>query len=351
MAGTLAVAFLLPSAISQGQARRPFDPTIARRSTFRAMDVLREPSPAAAQQLNRLVSQAEVVTADERTAPVWEQVPGRVEAAWNRALVMAKSSLAEFRGREGVEALRWADVAESTAADVRRAQIESNEAGVGQREISAARQAAIKWELAETYAGQRQYQRATLEAEAARGFADEVHRAFLALHSRYEDPKSRAFWRRLASETIAQSKRDGSTVFIVDKLNRKLHVYIGGRRVDSVTAELGSKGLKRKLHAGDQATPEGRYRITETRDYGRTNYYKALMLDYPNAEDRARYAHGRRTGEVPARAGIGSLIEIHGEGGQGRDWTDGCVALRNRDMDRIFARARVGTPVTIVGTF
>ena len=74
------------------------------------------------------------------------------------------------------------------------------------------------------------------------------------------------------------------------------------------------------------------------------------MLDYPNAEDRARYELGRRTGQVPLRAGIGSLIEIHGEGGQGRDWTNGCVALSNRDMDKVFARARVGTPVTIVGT-
>jgi L,D-peptidoglycan transpeptidase YkuD (ErfK/YbiS/YcfS/YnhG family) len=54
---------------------------------------------------------------------------------------------------------------------------------------------------------------------------------------------------------------------------------------------------------------------------------------------------------VPLRAGVGSLIEIHGDGGQGRDWTDGCVALSNSDMDRVFARARVGTPVTIVGTF
>jgi L,D-peptidoglycan transpeptidase YkuD (ErfK/YbiS/YcfS/YnhG family) len=58
-----------------------------------------------------------------------------------------------------------------------------------------------------------------------------------------------------------------------------------------------------------------------------------------------------KSGTVPRRAGIGSLIEIHGDGGQGRDWTDGCVALDNRDMDRVFARASVGTTVTIVGTF
>jgi lipoprotein-anchoring transpeptidase ErfK/SrfK len=53
---------------------------------------------------------------------------------------------------------------------------------------------------------------------------------------------------------------------------------------------------------------------------------------------------------VPDGTGPGSLIEIHGHGGTGRDWTDGCVALSNEDMDQLFSRVRVGTPVTIVGT-
>jgi lipoprotein-anchoring transpeptidase ErfK/SrfK len=57
-----------------------------------------------------------------------------------------------------------------------------------------------------------------------------------------------------------------------------------------------------------------------------------------------------KRGELHLRARIGGLIEIHGEGGQGRDWTNGCVALSNRDMDEVFALARVGTRVTIVGT-
>ena len=97
--------------------------------------------------------------------------------------------------------------------------------------------------------------------------------------------------------------------------------------------------------------PEGIYKVTELRNVGRTRFYKALMLDYPNPDDRTRFEHGRRTGQVPRRTGIGSLIEIHGDGGQGRDWTDGCVALANADMDAVFSRASVGTPVTIVGTF
>ncbi|MEZ5313867.1 MAG: hypothetical protein R2862_09580 [Thermoanaerobaculia bacterium] len=115
---------------------------------------------------------------------------------------MAKSSLTDFRGREGAEALRWADVAERTAADVRRAQIESNEAGVGQREISAARQAAIKWELAEAYAGQRQYQRATVEADAARVRRRGAPR-FSGPAFALRGPEEPRLLASLASETIA----------------------------------------------------------------------------------------------------------------------------------------------------
>jgi len=60
-------------------------------------------------------------------------------------------------------------------------------------------------------------------------------------------------------------------------------------------------------------------------------------------------AAAKRRGELPRGSGIGGLIEIHGEGGRGQNWTDGCVALKNADMDDLFARVRNGTRVTIVG--
>ena len=211
---------------------------------------------------------------------------------------------------------------------------ESNEAGVGRGEISAARQASLKLELAQHFARERAFDRALKEAESARSFNSVVHTSFNALHSRFGEPKNLQRWKRMVAETIARSKAEDSTALIVDKLKRKLHVYAAGSRIATFDAELGAKGLKQKLHSGDQATPEGRYRVTEARGPGRTKFYKALLLDYPNAEDRARYAWGKKTGQVPLRAGIGSLIEIHGDGGQGRDWTDGCVALTDGDMDR-----------------
>jgi hypothetical protein len=75
------------------------------------------------------------------------------------------------------------------------------------------------------------------------------------------------------------------------------------------------------------------------------------LLDYPNATDRSRWERERRAGRVPPGAGPGSLIEIHGHGGRGIDWTDGCVALADPQMDRLFDLVPARAAVTIVGTY
>jgi murein L,D-transpeptidase YafK len=119
--------------------------------------------------------------------------------------------------------------------------------------------------------------------------------------------------------------------------------------VRTYDAEIGSNALELKQRQGDRATPEGRYRVVKKKDRGESRYHRALLLDYPNAADRERFAAAKRRGEIPRGAGIGGLIEIHGEGGRGQNWTEGCVALSNRDMDDLFRRVGTGTRVTIVG--
>lgn len=57
-----------------------------------------------------------------------------------------------------------------------------------------------------------------------------------------------------------------------------------------------------------------------------------------------------KSGEISRKTGIGSLIEIHGDGGKGVHWTDGCVALENKEMDVVFSQSNVNTPVIIVGS-
>jgi L,D-peptidoglycan transpeptidase YkuD (ErfK/YbiS/YcfS/YnhG family) len=177
----------------------------------------------------------------------------------------------------------------------------------------------------------------------------EVLRQGLARASRYVDPEQVEQWRRQADETVAWSRRTGRAAIVIYKEKNLLRLYVGGRLQRSCYADMGSNVVPRKLYSGDSATPEGSYRITVKKGLGRTKYHRALLLDYPSEEDRRRLEQARRAGRVAADATPGGLIEVHGDGGSGEDWTAGCVAISNAEMDDLFGRVRVGTPVTIVG--
>jgi len=98
------------------------------------------------------------------------------------------------------------------------------------------------------------------------------------------------------------------------------------------------------------ATPEGKYKIVKKKNSKDTKYHKALLIDFPNENDKARFKKAKEQGIIPRNANIGGLIEIHGHGGKGADWTEGCVALENEDMDKLFSLCSVGTPLVIVGS-
>ncbi len=157
-------------------------------------------------------------------------------------------------------------------------------------------------------------------------------------------------WQQWVAEARAEAQRQNQWLLIVDKMARQCLVYRGNRQVAVFPIELGPNWMGPKLYAGDRATPEGRYRVVRKLGPGETQYYRALLLDYPNAEDWARFTQARQEGLLPPNAKIGGLIEIHGEGGRGADWTEGCVALHNQDMRRLYEMIPTGTPVVIVGT-
>lgn len=168
--------------------------------------------------------------------------------------------------------------------------------------------------------------------------------------ARYRDPALLRIWQEWVDEAFAESLRSGKPVVIVDKLGRRSLLVTAGKVVDRYAVEMGGNALADKLYEGDEATPEGLYKVTEKRGRGQTSFYRALMLDYPTEEDRREHAEARREGLVPRGRGPGGLIEIHGMGGRGFDWTLGCVAITNDEMDRLFAAVSVGTKVVIVGT-
>lgn len=157
-------------------------------------------------------------------------------------------------------------------------------------------------------------------------------------------------WKRWVNETIAWSKSNNKPVIIVDKFARKCYIYERGVEVRALDAEFGINWIGEKKYVGDKATPEGKYSVTKKKSNKKTKYYKALLINYPNAEDKARFTEDKRRGLISKRTSIGGLIEIHGGGGKGLNWTDGCVAVTNDDMDLVYRWAEVGTPVTIVGS-
>ncbi len=161
--------------------------------------------------------------------------------------------------------------------------------------------------------------------------------------------KNLSKWKRWADETVKWSRDNKAYAIVVDKFAHKCYLYKDGKIKKEFTAELGPNWIGTKQYKGDKATPEGKYHITKKKSRHQTKYYKALLINYPNDEDKARYNTNVKNGTIPKR-GIGNLIEIHGDGGKGINWTEGCVALTNNDMDKLYEAVGVGTPVTIVGS-
>ncbi|MBK9306732.1 MAG: L,D-transpeptidase [Nitrospira sp.] len=166
---------------------------------------------------------------------------------------------------------------------------------------------------------------------------------------RYADPKRIASWQTMARQTIEWSRTYQSPAIVVSKADRQLTLYLNGRKALSYPVRLGFNGIREKQVQGDGATPEGRYRVTDKRGPGQTQFYRALVLDYPNAEDRRRFNLSKKTGKIAPGRGIGGLIEVHGVENESAEQTLGCVMLENPNMAILFERVSVGTPITIVG--
>ena len=157
-------------------------------------------------------------------------------------------------------------------------------------------------------------------------------------------------WQDWADETISENRRSGGYAILVEKIPAQLHLYHGGKKKYTFEAEFGSNWLGDKKSRGDMATPEGKYTVTKKLSGGSTKYHKALLINYPNKIDVQEFNERIRNGQLRADASFGALIEVQGDGGKGGNWTQGCVALKNSDMDVLFKYVSKGTPVTIIGS-
>ena len=133
---------------------------------------------------------------------------------------------------------------------------------------------------------------------------------------------------------------------VVRKAERTLTLYWHGAELKSYRVALGGQPIGAKERRGDLRTPEGLYTVRKRTKP--TDFHAALEIDYPNARDLAR--------AKAARVAPGGGLEIHGlrDGfdwlGSAHailDWTDGCIAVTNVEIDELLRAVPDGTPLEI----
>ena len=149
----------------------------------------------------------------------------------------------------------------------------------------------------------------------------------------------------------ATSKADAPTTekadsILILKKDHILQLLAGGRVIRTYKVALGRGGLAPKEREGDGRTPEGHY-VIDARN-ANSHYHRALHLSYPNADDRARAA---RQGVSPGGAimihGLPNGVAWLGASHLLCDWTLGCIAVTDAEIDEIWDLVPIGTPVEI----
>jgi len=147
------------------------------------------------------------------------------------------------------------------------------------------------------------------------------------------------------AEDRLPSNARADRVFVV-KSARTLTLLNHGRVLKVYAVALGGNPAGPKARQGDHKTPEGVY-VLDRRN-GHSQFYRSIHISYPNAQDRER---ARKLGVLP-----GGDIMVHGlpngygwigSGHRARDWTDGCIAVTDEEMDEIWRAVADGTPIEI----
>src|SRR5438132_6102822 len=140
----------------------------------------------------------------------------------------------------------------------------------------------------------------------------------------------------------------GTTIdrILVEKSGRKLSIFANGKKLKTYRVALGRNPIGPKEQEGDMKTPEGIYKIDSRNP--QSAYHLALHVSYPSEEDNARAAergvsagydimiHGIQNG----RGWIGAFQRLH-------DWTAGCIALTDEEIEELWRATPDGTPVEI----
>ena len=145
---------------------------------------------------------------------------------------------------------------------------------------------------------------------------------------------------------FAQSPNEGVDRVIVYKRERKLVLLSQEKEVRSYKVALGSDPIGPKARQGDHRTPEGVYTLDSRNP--NSQFYKAFHISYPSPKDSAAAKkQGARAGGDIMVHGLPKQYAWVGKAHILHDWTDGCIAVTNGEMDEIWKLVRVGTPIEI----
>ena len=139
---------------------------------------------------------------------------------------------------------------------------------------------------------------------------------------------------------------------VIDKSDYELHVYDAEGWYATYPVVFGNNPLLDKKVEGDRCTPEGTFKIQSKKPHAKWSRF--LLIDYPNQESLAKFNERKQRGEIPKNAKPGGGVGIHGTYphedfiiDRYKNWTLGCISLKNADVQEIYSYLPVGTSVTI----
>ena len=144
----------------------------------------------------------------------------------------------------------------------------------------------------------------------------------------------------------------GKVSLVINKSDYELNVYDEKGWYATYPCVFGNNSLDDKKMEGDRNTPEGIFHIISKRIHEKWDRFMAI--DYPNKQSYEKFRQRKLRGEIPANARIGGDLGIHGTWPHDdyiidryKNWTMGCISMKNSDVEDLYTYVQSGTTVTI----
>jgi lipoprotein-anchoring transpeptidase ErfK/SrfK len=144
----------------------------------------------------------------------------------------------------------------------------------------------------------------------------------------------------------------GTVYIVIDKSDYELNVYDDKGWFATYPVVFGNNSLSDKKMEGDRCTPEGNFHIISKKIHDKWDRF--IALDYPTKDSYEKFNERKQRGEIPGNARIGGGVGIHGTWPHDdyiidrfKNWTNGCISMKNKDVEDLYSYLPVGTSVTI----